>query len=383
MSPKITKANIKIVEKKFSDTAYSLTQERNDFFLPQVLDYVRERKWINLRPEYQRRLVWDTKKRSLFIESLLLNIPVPPLFLYEHELNRYEVMDGQQRLNAVAEFYEDAFALRGLERWKELNGLKYSDLPDNLKRGLDRRRLSTTVLLFEENSKTETNREDIRKIVFERLNTGGQSLNAQELRNCIYSGTFNNLLISLSSDALFRKIWEITKESLSPTPHDELDNIPEDHSLYRRMTDCQIVLRFFTFRNSALIKGSVRSMLDNCMEKYKDAPEKQISELKNIFQSRLHLAHEIFGENTFRHENENGKWILSQPLFDGMMVALDRLWENKSKLIKHRSEVSKELSRLLKIKRQYKIIIGKPNTAKAVSKRLNLITSAFKKAGNI
>src|SRR5215212_8594960 len=106
-----------------------LTQERNDFLLPQILDFVHRRRWLNLRPEYQRRLVWDHKKKSLFIESLLMNVPVPPVFLYEYDLSRYEVMDGQQRLNAIIEFYEDKLALTGLETWSLLNGKRRSECP--------------------------------------------------------------------------------------------------------------------------------------------------------------------------------------------------------------------------------------------------------------
>src|SRR5436190_22961065 len=74
---KAPRADTKAIEKKFDETAFRLSQERSDFLLPQILDFVRERKWLNLRPEYQRRLVWDDAKRSLFIESLLLNrLPV-------------------------------------------------------------------------------------------------------------------------------------------------------------------------------------------------------------------------------------------------------------------------------------------------------------------
>ena len=94
-----------------------VTQERSDFLLPQIVDFVRQKKWLNLRPEYQRRLVWDATKKSLFIESLLMNIPVPPLFVYEADLARYEVMDGQQRITAIQEFYSNNLALAGLEQW--------------------------------------------------------------------------------------------------------------------------------------------------------------------------------------------------------------------------------------------------------------------------
>ena len=173
---KRTPISTRQLEQKFSQTAFRLSQERNDFLLPQVLDFVRKDRWINLRPEYQRRLVWDQKKRSLFIESLLLNVPIPPLFLFEWELSRYEVMDGQQRLNAVLDFYENGYALKGLEIWKELNGFRYKELPDTLQRGLDRRRLSATVLLTEATSQDSEKKNDIRKLVFERLNTGGLAL---------------------------------------------------------------------------------------------------------------------------------------------------------------------------------------------------------------
>jgi len=67
---KATKLDTRAIEAKFNETAFTLTQERSDFFLPQILDFVRARKWINLKPEYQRRLVWDDAKRSLFIESI-------------------------------------------------------------------------------------------------------------------------------------------------------------------------------------------------------------------------------------------------------------------------------------------------------------------------
>ena len=75
------RATVKELEEKFEDTAFRLTQERNDFLLPQVVDFVRKERWINLRPEYQRRSVWDAPKRSLFIESLFIKKPKPTIFI--------------------------------------------------------------------------------------------------------------------------------------------------------------------------------------------------------------------------------------------------------------------------------------------------------------
>jgi hypothetical protein len=377
---KAKKATTKEIEKKFQDTAFRLNQERNDFFLPQVQDYVLQKKWLNLRPEYQRRLVWDDQKRSLFIESLLLNVPIPPVFLYEWDLSRYEVMDGQQRLNAIIDFYTNRFPLRGLERWAELNGSRYGDLPETLKRGLDRRRISVSVLLVGGTDGGQSDQGEVRKLVFERLNTGGQHLNAQELRNCLYSGPFNDLLIGLSREPLFTSIWGIPPYEQHVDRHGNVDETLRKHPLYRRMIDCELVLRFFAFRKKSNVRGSVRAMLDRCMKENLTSSEASVQALAGDFKARLVAAHAIFGGRTFQYEDEKGEWQVSHPLYDGVMVALDRLWDRRDKLIKAKGHVIEKLARLLKNTANFDIIIGKPNTAKAVLKRMDLITQTFEGA---
>lgn len=375
-----TRQVIKNLEEKFADTAFRLSQERNDFLLPQILDFVRKKRWMNLRPEYQRRLVWDATKRSLFIESLLLNIPIPPLFLYEHELSRYEVMDGQQRLTTVVDFYENKFALKGLEKWQEINGFCYKDLPKTLKRGLDRRRLSATVLLVEGSGQNVPNKNDIRKIVFERLNTGGTQLNAQELRNCLYESKFNELLIQLARGKLFAQLWEIPPYEDNVDKHGNLSRDLSTNRLYCRMLDCEIVLRFFAFRRRSNIKGSVRSMLDGCMEDYMGLSESEIDTHRQVFESRLKLAYDIFGERTFRYADEDETLKLSQPLYDGIMVALDHLWDKSQELLSKKREIRDAVDTLLRRKKAYEVIVGRPNTAKAIMNRLDLLASTIKSA---
>ena len=100
-----------------------------------------------INPEFQRRHRWDNTKRSRLIESFIMNVPVPPIFLYEDRFSHYQVMDGLQRLTAINEFYDDGFELEGLTEWPELNGRKYSTLPDQVRRGIDRRYLSSIILL--------------------------------------------------------------------------------------------------------------------------------------------------------------------------------------------------------------------------------------------
>jgi hypothetical protein len=372
----------KELEKKFEETAFRLSQERSDFLLPQIVDFVSgQKKWINLRPEYQRRQVWDVAKRSLFIESLLLNIPVPPVFLYEWELSRYEVMDGQQRLTTIVDFYENGFALKGLEKWKELAGLRYRDLPDTLKRGLDRRRLSATVLLVERPGDSQPQHSDIRKLVFDRLNTGGLHLNGQELRNCLYDGPFNEKLIELSRESEFQKAWDIPLyvDNVDSAKHvrDPLASDP----LYRRMIDCEIVLRFFAFRRNGKIKGSVRSMLDGCMEDHLAASRDDVEREGQEFRERLALAVKVFGKEAFRYQDEVGRWQLSQPLYDAVMVAVDRLWSQRGEIVKRKERIRLSLAALLQKKRAHEVIVGRPNTAKSIQARIALLEAVLTKSG--
>jgi len=372
------RATMKELETKFEETAFQVSQERSDFLLPQVVDFVRKERWINLRPEYQRRSVWDSVKRSLFIESLLLNIPIPPIFLFEHALSRYEVMDGQQRLSAITDFYENGFALKGLERWSELNGGRYRDLPETLQRGLDRRRISATVLLAESTKKRDFTRNDIRKLVFERLNTGGQTLNPQELRNCLFAGHFNDLLIRLATDEVFTEIWDIPSYSDNVDVHGFASAELRENSLYKRMLDCQIVLRFFALRHTSSIKGSVRSMLDSCMEENQNISKEEADKLGRVFLENLSIAREIFGKRTFRLKGSKGKWELSVPLYDGVMIGLYRLSLGWDQLRQNKTSILQRVEDLTSDEKAKEVIIGKPNTSQAIRDRLDLLTAALK-----
>src|SRR5262245_54109389 len=196
------------IEKAYQNLSFRVIYQSNNFFLPQMRDLINSREVINLRPEYQRRLRWSTKKKSLLIESLLLNIPVPPVFFFESDLARYEVMDGQQRLNAIHDFLENNFELTGLNKLSFLDVRRYNKLPPKLRRGLDRASISAIVLLQETKSDT-SDPFLVRRYVFERLNTGGENLNPQEIRNSIFRGPFNDLIVRLARDNTFCRIFGI------------------------------------------------------------------------------------------------------------------------------------------------------------------------------
>lgn len=368
------------LEAKFDETAFRISQERSDFLLPQIIDFVRSKRWVNIRPEYQRRLVWDAHKQSKFIESLLLNIPIPQIFLFETDLSRYEVMDGQQRLNSIIGFYNNEFELKGLQKWKELNGYRYSELPEKLQRGIDRRRLSATVLVLESSKQLDTDAGDIRKLVFERLNTGGQQLNAQELRNCLYAGPFNDMLISVARSRHFSRIWNIPLFEENVDSSGQISQALARNRLYSRMLDCEIALRFFAFRYPESLKGSVQVMLDRCMEVNQPISLEQADVLAIEFTERLSLACDIFGDHAFKYKDKNGRWKPSQPLFDGIMIALDQLWSKRVLLEQSSNNVRDLVHSLLEDEEKFATIIGKPNTAKAIGDRIRLLKDAMAKA---
>lgn len=344
-----------------------VSQERNDFLLPQIVDLVQNEKWMNIRPEYQRRLVWDQKKKSRFIESLLMNIPVPPIFVYEHELSRYEVMDGQQRVNTILEFYNNTLKLRGLDTWAALNGFTRNECPEKIRRGLDRRRLSATVLLTESAGDSPDQAARLRREVFERLNTGGENLKAQELRNSLYAGSFNELLIELAGCRLFNDLWGMPRyEDHYDLKTGQFSAELGKNTLFKRMIDCELVLRFFAFRKTANVRGSVKSMLDRCMNDNTCASADEIDEMRNAFSRALDLSNRVFGKRAFQLKNEKGHYIHSQPLYDAVMIGMHRLESHADQIVAARRGIREALHKELEDEDNYAVVVGRANTAPAI-----------------
>jgi hypothetical protein len=256
------------IEQKYADSQLRVVRTNMDFSLHSLKQNVLEDSYINRSPEYQRRHRWDEIKRSQLIESILMNIPVPPLFLFENEYNKYEVMDGRQRLDTLVDYLDNGFPLRGLEFWHELNGKRFRDLSEILQRGMLRRTISAIVLLAETRKTFVDGEQDIRMILFRRLNTGGVTLNPQELRNALYPGNFSKMLQKAARGSTFTRIWGIPAYTA-----EEKGRIPSDltkNSLYKSMADCELVLRFFAIQETILenLKGSMRILLDKCMERH-------------------------------------------------------------------------------------------------------------------
>lgn len=179
-------------------------------------------------PDYQRDLVWDAKRQSKFIESLLIGLPIPYLFAAdvgsddEELAGRLEIVDGTQRIRTLARFVKDELVLRGLEKLHEINGFKYSDLAPSRQRRFKRITLRMIEL-------TEQATEETRRDMFERINTGSVRLNPMETRRGSSPGPFIALIDEISKDRLF----------------DEL--APNSEASRKRLEREELTIRFFAF----------------------------------------------------------------------------------------------------------------------------------------
>ncbi|HEX5181883.1 MAG TPA: DUF262 domain-containing protein [Allosphingosinicella sp.] len=368
------------IEAQFGEQPFRAVYQTNNFFLPQIKDLIVDGDVLNIRPEYQRRLRWSDTQKSLLIESLLLNVPIPPLFFFESDLARYEVMDGQQRLNAIKEFLSGDFSLRGLTVLSALNGRRYTKLPPRIKRSLDRASVQAIVVLQESQTslkKAGSHRfYELRRFVFERLNTGGRRLNAQEIRNAVYGSLFNNLVIELARGNTFTRIWGIPSfQAADPNEYYE-DPERQKNSLYRTMGDCQIVLRFFALRDPKHIQGSIRRILDNCMERNLDLDTEQCAALGAAFNERLEFLDVLFDGAPFEAVLYGRKRPLVS-IFDSMMVAVDRLWARKDELTAKKRKILKAYDVLLAKEGSTGRLTGSANTAQDIKDRIDLFEHMF------
>jgi hypothetical protein len=337
------------ISEKYAQGEGRIVVETNRERLPQFIKSLHNEKYLDLRPFYQRRSRWKPEKQSLLIESFIMNIPVPPVFLYEREYGQYEVMDGQQRLTALRDFYDGRLSLSGLETWPELNGYRYDSLPSSIRAALDRRSISSVIVL-KESTGTEDEANFIREAVFERLNTGGVELSAQEI---------------------FREIWQIPQVEYSE------DRIPErlaKNRLFSKMEDVELVLRFFALRNVEHYTGGMRGFLDTYMRRASRFRPSDIEELRDIFMETLATVFEIFRDQAFHPYVPNRHDWASKPhkaFSDAVMLAITERIEHANRLIQRKSNVI-AATRHAFIENKDGIFTGRGNSKRDITNRVSL-----------
>ena len=262
-----------------------------------------------IQPDFQRHFVWDRQKATSLIESALLGIPLPVVYLAEEEKGKKSVIDGQQRLTSFFSFISGKFPdgkefkLGKMQVFHELKGKAYADLNDEYQARIEDCPIRTITFLKGSDPELKFN-------VFERLNTGAVALNDQELRNCIYRGKYNELLKELASDPDFKFILGIEGQE-------------------RRMLDVELVLRFAAFRNMTYLhyKPPIKSLNEEMRERQNLSDDKA-EEIKAAFKNSVSLIKSLLGEKAFRRylpgtsSNTRGDWEpkkFNASLFDVLM----------------------------------------------------------------
>lgn len=334
-----------------------------------------------LNPDFQRRRRWSDEKKSKLIESFIMNVPIPPIFLYENEFSHYEVMDGLQRLTTIYDFYNNKYKLVGLNLWEELNGRYYYELPEKVKKGIDRRYISSIILL-QESAKTEEEARKMKQLVFERINSGGVKLEPQETRNALIDGKMNQLCIELSENKYLCYFLNIPPKRVEF----EAERVANEN--YSKMVDVEYVLRFFAMRQ---LEGYAKRKLSDFFDYYLGIAnhfnDELLEKLKKLFENTLKLAYDIFGDSAFymyrKRETLNGeeKWNwfsrTTTTVYDPMMQVLSNLLPYKEILVNNKEDIQEEIKDFYKEK--YELFEGRKNNKVDIEKRINELTNFFER----
>lgn len=308
-----------------------------------------------LIPSFQRGFVWSPSKASRFVESLLLGLPVPSIFLSkEPDSQKLLVIDGQQRLRTLQFFYEGLFkptgragiefALTGLK--SHFNNATYQTLSEDDRRRLDDSIMHAIVVHQEQPSK------DVSSVyhIFERINTGGVFLTPQEIRAAIYHGAFNNLLKSLNENPDWRAIFG---------------------PVNKYMRDQELILRFLALLyNIKRYSQPMKEFLNRFMSARRKLDDRQAAILERAFASTIKSVRDAIGDRAFRPVK-----VLNAAVFDAVMVGVaTRL---ASRPIANAKELKEEYDALLESADFADVTVTGTTHVSNVRTRVRLAISAF------
>jgi len=226
-------------------------------------------------PEYQRDFVWDLRRQSKFIESVMLGLPIPYIFtaaLYKdinEDEGRIEIVDGSQRIRTLAAFLNNELELRGLEKLDKLNGFKFSDLDISRQRKFKRRPVRVIEL-------TDKADDQVRRDIFERINTGSDELSPMEIRKGVFRGRFYDFIGECAANPLFHQLCPISEVRL------------------RREESQEMILRYFAYADDYQnFNKSVIDFLDGYI-KQQNARRFDRERMKNEFEIMLEFVKNYF-----------------------------------------------------------------------------------------
>lgn len=282
-----------------------LNSSSYDYSVEFLVSMMQDKKII-LEVPFQRQYVWKDDKASQLIESIIMNVPIPPIYFAEEEEGEWLVIDGLQRLNSLKRFFENEFALKKLDILKDLEKLKYKDLPPKAKSLLANGQLRANVL-------RKDTHPDIKYDVFMRLNKGAVTLNYQELRNCLYRGDLNNIAKGLvKSNKRYLQILKLK------VPHN-------------RFLDVEHIIRFFALSQNLKVnengnffisdyKGRMVTYLNAFMAANKKMNIEDIELYTNLFNNTIDKVVAVFGIDMAFRDISTNKNIVNKSLADCILL---------------------------------------------------------------
>lgn len=292
------------------DSLFNISSWGADLSFRELISMYEEDELI--KPELQRKYVWDKVEASRFIESILLGLPVPSIFLAQSGSQKL-IVDGYQRIMTVYDYMRGIFStdkkVFRLSNSEKINARWRNKAFSELSTDDQRKIKSTTIhaIIFEQ-KKPENDGTSLYQ-VFERINTSGRTLTPQEIRNCVYQGSFNTMLFEINENKTWRKLFGT----------EDVDS---------RMRDLEYILRFFTMKTGDILNTdskqiSLKKALNDFMKAHKEDRPADIQQFKDEFDTTVQLVYDHIGRDAFRNYTR-GKFSkkFHPAIFDAIMVAV-------------------------------------------------------------
>lgn len=251
-------------------------------------------------PLFQRQYVWTRTQASRLIESLLIQCPIPVIYLNQERDEALSVIDGNQRLQSIKLFIEDGFQLKGLTAYPELEDTLYSDLDPRFQRHILNRTLRCIVILKDTHPR-------IKFDVFERLNTGAVQLNPQEIRHGVYHGSLMELVDKLTKEHEWIRLSGLKSDT--------------------RMKGAELVVRFMALcQGYESYKKPLTAFLNDFCDRNQNASDSELANWSDLFRATLSMVSAVLGSHAFRIFDDGGhpNKSMNAALFDAQMVGIAR-----------------------------------------------------------
>lgn len=334
-----------------------------DYSVQYLYDLIKKGK-IVLEVPFQRKQIWKTDQASSLLESIIMNVPIPPLYFAEEENGNWLVLDGLQRLSCIKNYYDNEFALSKLEVLTELNKVKYKDLPPKAKSLLNDGMLRVNVI------KKDSHR-DIKYDIFMRLNRGAVTLNYQELRNCMYRGNLNDAAKELCEE---NKVFLDILKQKKPN---------------QRYLDVEFVIRYFAFSDNITrdengkvclngYRGKLVQFLNEYMDIHKDCSLEEKQNYKDRFNATIEKIVIVFGTDKAFRDVSTGNTKIYKTIADFIMPSFERM--SKEFIESQKDLIYSRLVNFLKISEIQESISRRTSDKDVVNLRLNMWFKEFEDA---